>query len=58
MHWDEVGVPLRQGLPSQRLDLRVAEILQLYMGTLHEDGILGGGFSTPLSRAPLSLDAM
>jgi hypothetical protein len=26
------------------------------MGTLHEDGILGGAFSTPPSRTPLSLD--
>jgi hypothetical protein len=45
-------LPRRQH-PSARCILR--EPLQLYVGTVHEDGILGGDSYTPRSRTPLVL---
>jgi hypothetical protein len=60
VHWDKIGVPLsrRQLVPGLRRLAILRELLQLYLGTMHEDGILGGDFYTPPSRTPLSLDAM
>jgi hypothetical protein len=59
VHWDKIGVPLsrRQLVPGLRRLAVLRELLQLYLGTMHEDGILGGDFYTPPSRTPLGLDA-
>jgi hypothetical protein len=71
MHSAEIGMPvarlrlgslcLRVQFPGRRVGSARAvlqEPLQLCMGTMHEDRILGGGSSTPPSRTPLSLDPM
>jgi hypothetical protein len=69
MHWAEIVLPLRHkqalrlsrrqllsGCLTTRVVLR--EAVQLYVGTMHEERILGRRFSTPLSRTLLTLDAM
>src|SRR5215475_4732596 len=66
MHWAEIGVPLdhiiQRLVPFPRWQYRarvwarLREAVQLYMGTMHEERILGGRGYTPPSRTPLSFD--
>jgi hypothetical protein len=55
MHWDK-KIDMPQMHVSDPTVLR--EILQLYMGTMLEDRMVGGVCNPPRRRTPLSLHAM
>jgi hypothetical protein len=57
MHWAETTVRLKLQ-PNGQFSSILPEHLQLSMGTMHEERMVGGELYEPRSRTPLSLDAM
>jgi hypothetical protein len=57
MHWAETAVYLKLQ-PNIESSPLLREHLQLSMGTMHEERMVGGELYKPRSRTPLSLGAM
>jgi hypothetical protein len=55
MHWAETAVRLKLQ-PNVEYPSILPDDLQLSMGTMHEERMVGGELYKPRSRTPLSLD--
>jgi hypothetical protein len=57
MHWAEAAMHLKLH-PNLESSTLLRAHLQLSMGTMHEERMVGGELYKPRSRTPLSLDVM